>query len=64
MVGLALLCVRYGLDAPAIISTAFTANRYALPVALSMRLMLNQFYFSKYEQELGKGCGRASLHMI
>ena len=61
MVGLALLCVRYGLDAPAIIATAFTANRYALPVAPSVGLMLNEVYFSKYEQELGKGCGRASL---
>jgi hypothetical protein len=62
MVGLALLCVRYGLDAPAIIATAFTANRYALPVAPSVGLMLNEVYFSKYEQELGKGCGRASLN--
>jgi hypothetical protein len=61
MVGLAVLCVRYALDAPAIIATAFTANRYALPVAPSVGLMLNQVYFSKYEQELGKGCGRASL---
>jgi hypothetical protein len=61
MVGLAVLCVRYGLDAAAIIATAFTANRYALPVAPSVGLMLNEVYFSKYEQELGKGCGRASL---
>jgi hypothetical protein len=24
--------------------------------------MLNEVYFAKYEQELGKGCGRASLN--
>ena len=62
MVGVALLCVRFGLDAPAIIATAFTANKYALPVAPSVGLMLNEVYFAKYEQELGKGCGRSSLN--
>jgi hypothetical protein len=62
MVGLALLCVRFGLDAPAIIATAFTANKFSLPVAPSVGLMLNEVYFAKYEQELGKGCGRASLN--
>ena len=63
MVGMALLCVRYGLDAPAVIATAFTANRYSLPVAPSVGLMLNEVFFSKYEQELGgKACGRDSLN--